>query len=155
MTKSVIEKYMEKNRLNPNMVAVAAGLKGSSLQQQMKVNFDNIKFRTVKLIANVMEQSPEQVFADLYAIAGGINDYDTVTMQGGIYTTNGGVDTVNLHQALKHVQQAIKAGISLTIQGGTETDSITLTVTNGELKFEFGDGTGDDFKAMWLDVLGE
>lgn len=77
MTKSIIEKYMEKNRLNPNMVAVAAGLRGSSLQRQTKASFDNITFRTVKLIANVMEQSPEQVFSDLYALAGGTNDYAT------------------------------------------------------------------------------
>ena len=54
----------------------------------------------------------------------------------------------------KCVQQAIKTGISLIIEGGTATSSITLTVTNGDLKFELGEGTGDNFKAMWHDIEG-
>lgn len=155
MTKSVIEQYMAVNELSATSIARWAGMNQSSIQRQVKSNFDGITMRTVKLIANIMEQTPEQVFADLYAIAGGINDYDTITVQGGAYTTNGGVDAINLHQALKQVEQAIKDGTSITAQGGFDANSIILVVTDGELKFEFGDGTGDDFKAMWHDILGE
>jgi len=75
MTESIIKQYMAQKRLTAGAVARAAGLANSSMQRQVEANFDGITMRTVKLLANVLEVSPTQVFADLYELTGGVNDY--------------------------------------------------------------------------------
>ncbi|GAX07051.1 hypothetical protein IWT25_02399 [Secundilactobacillus pentosiphilus] len=152
MTESILDKYFKKNRLNANLVAEAAGLTRSTLKRQVNANFDDIKVSTIKMIANIMEQSPAQVLDDLYQLAGGINDYSD---NAGIYSTDGGITSINLQQALKQVKQAVKDGTSLLVQGGNENDFIDIKVADGSVKYSFTDGTSDSFKAMWNEILGD
>lgn len=152
MTESILDMYFKKNRLNAKYVANAARLNRSTLQRQVKASFDDIKVSTIKMIANVMEQTPAQVFDDLYQLAGGINDYSDAA---GIYSTDGGETSTNVQIILKRVKQAVKDGTSLTAQGGNESGFININVVNKAVKYSFTEDTGDSFKAMWQEILAQ
>lgn len=152
MTKSILDKYFKNNRLNANSVAEAAGLTRSTLKRQVNANFDDIKVSTIKMIANVMQQSPAQVFDDLYQLAGGINDYSD---DAGIYSTDGGATSINLQPVLKQVGKAARNGSVLKAQGGNGSDFINIKVADGVVKYYFTDDTSDEFKAMWQEILAQ
>ncbi|GAX04048.1 hypothetical protein IWT140_01685 [Secundilactobacillus pentosiphilus] len=152
MTESILDRYFKKNRLNANVVADAADLNRSTIQRQVKAGFDDIKVSTIKMIANVMEQTPAQVLDDMYQLAGGINDYSN---DAGIYSIDGGTTSINLQQALKQVKQAVKDDSTVKVQGGNERDFINITVADGTVKYEFTEDTSDNFKSMWQEILGD
>lgn len=174
MTESIIKQYMAKNRLTAGAVARAAGLANSSIQRQVNTGFDNVSIRTVKLLANVLDKPVQDVFNDLYELAGGINDYDefasgiytdmTYTVNDGSLTplTEGAENQYNLHQVLDEVESTFSRGVvenqHVDFSGGIPDDDdqvtnfVNVMVYHDRIEFEF-DSRDDGFKAMWREAM--
>ena len=169
MKNSVIKQYMEQKDLNQNQIAAAAGLVRNSIRRQVESDFDGVTMRTVKLLANVLGVEPSEVFNDLYAFAGGINDYsDNAGLYGTLHYTVDGTtltpephpsgDTYNLHAAIAEIKQIAEQGVGederVDVAGGIGEDNIiTISIDSAGVHYSFEYGTNDDFKAMWQEIL--
>lgn len=173
MTESIIKQYMAANDLNQNQITAAAGLVRNSIRRQVEVGFDGITMRTVKLLANVLEKTPQQVFDDLYQLAGGINDYSE---EAGIYDAfhyemdetshtleaNPSGDSFGLHQAIGAVKLLAERGAGenerIDVAGGTDmsaedNNEITISILPDGVKYKFAALSNEAFKTMWRETF--
>lgn len=172
MSESIIKQFMDKHGLNQNAITAAANLPRNAIQRQVNVDFDGITMRTVKLLANVTEREPGDIFNELYEMSGAINDY---TDDAGIYAVakvvNGhdpeavrNEDNYNLQQAIGWLENPdIEDGQEATLTGGIDSEGnsiINVTVPlEGAITYSF-DSLKDDeytseFKTMWRRIMAE